>query len=199
MLCSLLILFIVGCEGKEDKKDVQTETPKEEVKYEYSMPNKDEHYKTVKEMENDSDVVIIGTKFYSDYNFKNENPSINMNFYSFSFVNIDKVIKNKKENPLEVNKSIGVLETATFDSKKNTVYSLGGYQLMKENQPYLLFLKSSNISIDYVVTGIYYGKIPLTTKDNEVASFANTTALQTLFTEARDTYKKEAESIRTTK
>jgi hypothetical protein len=140
-----------------------------------SMSSKHEGFSSLEELEQDSEIIIIGKKESSE-NFVDkvsegpEKGTINI-FYTLSDVKVSKVLKNTTDK--EINKSLTVLERGAFDTNvlgKKQYIHVEGYELMKENKKYLLFLRESESDpSQYIIKGVYYGKIPLETNDFEMS------------------------------
>lgn len=142
-------------------------------------------YNTLQELEKDSEVILIGKK---------KNEKYISDVHNLSKLEIENVLKNDKGYPLYLNESIEVLEHGSFDKKKHIIFGVNGYELMKNDERYLLFLRKSKTDEDtYVLIGTYQGKIPLDTnleKDIQFRGDKNEEEnLRKLFQEAKETYK----------
>lgn len=82
---------------------------------------------------------------------------------TFSKVKIENVYKDTSNN-INAGEEITIRENAALDSASNTMYHVAGYQMMKPNESYLLFLtahKKANGDTYYSARGINFGTIPL--------------------------------------
>ncbi|MBB6631086.1 hypothetical protein [Clostridium algidicarnis] len=115
-------------------------------------------------VEDNTDIIVVGKKI------NQEEPTIIYNqegridiSYTLSNFLIEKVISG---NSFTSGTEIIILENAAYNKKENLTYNIAGYELMKTNNDYLLFLKKSETDPYYLITGVNYGKVPLQNEGN---------------------------------
>ena len=115
-------------------------------------------------LEDNTDIIAVGKKT------KQEEPTIIYNqegriyiAYTLSNFLIEKVISG---NSFTSGTEITILENEAYNKKENLTYNIAGYELMKIDKDYLLFLKKSETDPYYLITGINYGKVPLQNESN---------------------------------
>ncbi|MBW7651157.1 membrane lipoprotein lipid attachment site-containing protein [Anoxybacillus sp. ST4] len=186
------ILFLSAC------NNTQSELSNVNTKYVHSESKIIDEYNYLEEMENDSEVILIGTKKNGESYFDKDGDMVT-GFYTISDVEIKKVFKNEKGYTLNKGNIIKVMENGAFDKKANTMYGSAGYQLMKDNKSYLLFLRKSTTHDEYTIKGVYYGKVPLDSNHMEYKGDLNSSKqvnnkqiekLNQLFEEARKKYRE---------
>ncbi|KHF27361.1 hypothetical protein LR68_03849 [Anoxybacillus sp. BCO1] len=142
------------------------------TKYVHSESKIIDQYDYLEEMENDSEVILIGTKKSGESHFDKDGDMVT-GFYTISDVEIKKVFKNEKGYKLDRGNVIKVMENGAFDKETNTMYGSAGYQLMKNDKSYLLFLRKSTTHDEYTIKGVYYGKVPLDSNQIEYDGHLN--------------------------
>lgn len=83
-----------------------------------------------------------------------------------SLQQVEKVNKTSKSK----NKSydiITILENEAYDENTRSIYHINGYKKMKPGKRYLLMLQKTEKNY-YVPTGVNYGKIAISNRDNEI-------------------------------
>ncbi|RCX23648.1 hypothetical protein DFP94_1011250 [Fontibacillus phaseoli] len=103
---------------------------------------KDRVIETILDKDSMGDVISYGTK---------------------SAIKVNKVFKTNNENITE-DSEIVIQENGATEKTEDgiAIYGIEGYQLMNENEEYLLFLDKSLTDPNiYFVKGVYYGKVPL--------------------------------------
>ncbi|WP_029452636.1 hypothetical protein [Clostridium algidicarnis] len=115
-------------------------------------------------VEDNTDIIVVGKKI------NQEEPTIIYNqegridiSYTLSNFLIEKVISG---NSFTSGTEIIILENTAYNKKENLTYNIAGYELMKTNNDYLLFLKKSETDPYYLITGVNYGKVPLQNEGN---------------------------------
>lgn len=117
--------------------------------------------------------------------------------YTWSQIQVTKVHKDTA-GKLAVGDIITILENEAFDAEYNTVYHLGGYNMMVPERSYLLFLTVANLddgSEYYVSSGINCGTVSLE-NDGRSQSYINRSGsaisdfsiYESLWEEAKDKY-----------
>ncbi|WP_052675743.1 hypothetical protein [Paenibacillus sp. IHBB 10380] len=133
----------------------------------------------------------------------NKNPEGEvLNYGTQSAIKLNKVFKSDNQN-IEDGSEITVQENGAIDKTEEgtIIYGLEGYQLMNENEEYLLFLDKSLTDPNiYFVKGVYYGKVPLEDTNKQQILYPNNTTsqyqgestekLEKIFTDALNKYGK---------
>ena len=186
------ILVLSAC------NDIESRSSNVHTKHVHSESKIIDEYDYLGEMENDSEVILIGTKKRGESHFDKDDDMVT-GFYTISDVEIKKVFKNEKGYELDKGNVIKVIENGAFDKETNTLYGSAGYQLMKDNKSYLLFLRKSTTHDEYTIKGVYYGKVPLASNQIEYDGHLNSSKqannkqiekLNRIFEEARKKYKE---------
>lgn len=160
------ILVLSAC------NDIESRSSNVHTKHVHSESKIIDEYDYLEEMENDSEVILIGTKKRGESHFDKDGDMVT-GFYTISDVEIKKVFKNEKGYGLDKGNVIKVIENGAFDKETNTLYGSAGYQLMKDNKSYLLFLRKSTTHDEYTIKGVYYGKGPLASNQIEYDGHLN--------------------------
>lgn len=192
VLLFFTILFLSAC------NHTTSELSNAHTKYVHSESKIIDQYDYLEEMENDSEVILIGTKKSGESHFDKDGDMVT-GFYTISDVEIKKVFKNEKGYKLDRGNVIKVMENGAFDKETNTMYGSAGYQLMKNDKSYLLFLRKSTTHDEYTIKGVYYGKVPLDSNQIEYDGHLNSSEqannkqiekLNQMFEKARKKYKE---------
>ncbi|AST07779.1 hypothetical protein AF2641_13270 [Anoxybacillus flavithermus] len=192
VLLFFTILFLVSCNNTTSERN------NAHTKYVHSESKIIDQYDDLEEMENDSEVILIGMKKSGESHFDQDGDMVT-GFYTISNVEIKKVFKNEKGYKLGKGNVIKVMENGAFDKETNTMYGSAGYQLMKNDKSYLLFLRKSTTHDEYTIKGVYYGKVPLDSNQIEYDGHLNSSKqanhkqiekLNRIFEEARKKYKE---------
>jgi hypothetical protein len=116
-------------------------------------------FATLEEMEKIADEIVIAEKVAQ------EEPTILYGAegrisvaYTLSHFQVKKTIATKN---LHEGDSFTMLENEAYDKKQDVTYHIAGYNLIEENQEYLLFLRQSETDPYYIVAGVNYGKVHL--------------------------------------
>lgn len=153
----LVTLFFTACKSK--------------VKH-YGIEAKGPSYSNLQEMEEASKIIVRVTR--EEY----EKPVITyyegrmVSGYTFSKVKIEEKFKDTT-NSLKVGDSIRILENEVFSEKENAIYHIGGYNMMKEGEEYILFLNRDfyyDKEAYYVAKGTSSGTVPVE-KDNRATVY----------------------------
>lgn len=121
-------------------------------------------YNTVDKMEAASDLIIVATKISEVDPYVEKNEGGIVIGYTLSDFKVKESIKTDEFT--ENGSVITVLENEFIDKENNTIYHIGGYQKMKENNEYLLFLKKSEDEDYYFPLANNLGTIPISMKEN---------------------------------
>jgi hypothetical protein len=123
-------------------------------------------YSDVSELEKDSELIIKGKKLIETPHITRDGEMVS-GFYSISDVEVKKVFKNANNEKVSKDITIKVLENGAYDEKTNTIFGSAGYQLMKKNKNYVLFLKKDPATGQYFVKGAVFGKVAIDSQDIE--------------------------------
>ncbi|WPK13907.1 hypothetical protein R6U77_09750 [Lysinibacillus louembei] len=126
-------------------------------------------------IENKAEMIVIGKKVVQ------ENPTVIYNqedridvAYTLSNFLVQKVISGDE---VQSGMEITILENEAYNKREDITYHIAGYELMKEDNEYLLFLRKSTTDPYYIIIGNNYGKVPLqneTSALREAVQKANT-------------------------
>lgn len=148
-------------------------------------------------MDSQTDIVVKGIKIgVEEVIMKKDVDGLAIDYRTLSNFELSDVFKNNTDQKLSSGETIIVQENAAVDSSR--VYSTLGYQLMNENEEYLLFLRESLTDPGvYIIRGVVYGKVPTTnmgmlSKDATNAQFQGDEdtreQLEVIFEVAREAY-----------
>lgn len=120
-------------------------------------------YNHVNEMSKASPLIVIGVKGSEKTDIVYDSSGIVDRFDTISNFKIKKVIKNETGNVIDNSSTISLLENAAYDEKTKELLSVEGYQLMKKNKRYLLYLEPNKSTGgpyvgSYNIMGVLYGK-----------------------------------------
>lgn len=120
---------------------------------------------SLKELETNSEIVVIATKLNSEKNkiIESQDGRID-DGYTLSQVKIKQVLENSTGS--DIPETINIYENEFHDSENKITYHTNAYEKMEVNNEYLLFLRKSETDPFYLITGINAGKIPLSEEDN---------------------------------
>lgn len=107
-----------------------------------------------------TDLIVKGKKVKEDkVILTKDGQGLATDYRTISVFQVDKVFKNELNLNLSEGEAITVQENAALDG--DVVFSTMGYQLMNNDEEYLLFL-TPNLTESgvYNIKGVYYGKIP---------------------------------------
>ena len=114
-------------------------------------------YETLDEMIEDVDYIVRGTKKGSLFS-KGEESNTYILASKFS---ISSVIWDNTGN--DISSSIKVNEGIIYNSENSIYTHMGGYERMKMDNEYILFLKKAGK--DYYIAGTVYGKVPVSSEE----------------------------------
>lgn len=119
------------------------------------------------DLENKSSIIVKATKSkeHSPVVKKDSEGNIFLT-YTMSDLKITQVYKNSKDNPISIDKNIEVYENEAYDSDENITYHVEGYQKMKQDEEYLLFLEETPEGY-YVPVSVIYGKVSIANNEIE--------------------------------
>jgi hypothetical protein len=160
---------------------------------------KHESFSNLQELEKNADIILsatkVGAKNIVEKETEGSNKGIIHLFYTLADMKIHKIYKNNTNSELDKNKIIKVLERGAIDKNvlgKQQYIHVEGYELMKQNKKYLLFLRESlSDPGEYIIKGVYYGKIPLDTNELEMTEDGKAKELYSkIVEEAKKKYKE---------
>lgn len=146
-----------------------------------------------KELDDRAEIIVKGTKTKVLNNVINKDAEgMVIDYHTDSEVQIDQVYKGESSGISE-NKQLLVRENGAVDQVGETTvfYGVEGYQLMNEDEEYLLFLSPSLTDANvYFIEGVYYGKVPVDA-DQNLGKSATSSNLSTLEYRDEDSAKPE--------
>lgn len=149
-LSFILSLLLAGCNQKNNNASMQHE--------DIFIDAKIDSYQTIDQLENASDLIVIGTKTkeLESNVIYDENEGYQI-AYTYSSFKIDETIKN---NVNESNNEIKIFENQAYDKKTNKTFHVAGYTNMIEGNKYILYLSLSDDNY-YIPLAVTFGKVPL--------------------------------------
>ncbi|MBR0147490.1 MAG: hypothetical protein IJM25_12630 [Eubacterium sp.] len=130
------------------------------------IDGKTDGYDSLSELEQDADVILRGIRLDQE-----KARWYGTSGYTLSGVEITGIYKDTTEE-LSEGRIITVLENEVYDETSNTVYHIGGYNMMVAGKEYLLFLKK-DIMTDgteyYVSCGVNYGTVSVTDDGRDIS------------------------------
>ncbi len=156
---------------ESDQKTVaQQKTVSKEHKVTPKVVNfeaKADGFNSFEELEAASAIVVKGTKV-KELSTEVDKSSVDDSIiggYTVTDFKVTEVIKNRDSNSkIVVGESISVGELA-FENK-DSIYTVNGYEAMKDGDDYLLFLEEEQGL--FAPKGVVFGKVPLETEDLEI-------------------------------
>lgn len=158
---------------------------------EVSISGKYIGFDSFQQMEEESDLIVIGKKITTKENIVElDSTNAYTDAYSLADFKIKKVIKNKTDKDLTKKDNITVMEYAAHDTDaygKERFFHLEDYNPMKDNKHYVLYLRESRTDLGvYLIRGAVFGKVPLdTTEEIENKEVKN------IVQQAKEKYKNE--------
>lgn len=158
-------------------------------------------YRDFNELDNTAELILKGTKAKVINTFIDKNEfDETIDYHTQSAIKINQIFKSDNQDIVE-GSEVTVQENGAIETTEDGtfIYGIEGYQLMNENEEYLLFLDKSLTDPNvYFVKGVYYGKIPLSEpKVNKILEQSEEESSQDLeiygeYPEALNTIFKEA-------
>ncbi|WDV47736.1 hypothetical protein PV797_08615 [Clostridiaceae bacterium M8S5] len=190
----LVILFSIVCffQNPFEKNDKS----KAEI---VSFEGKTDGADSLKELEQKVPIIIRGVKI-DEVDVERDYSKIDGMFlggHTKSSFKITDVYKNKLNNPkIKVDNNILIYEHAMYDNKTNKIYTINGYENMRKNNEYLLFLTKEEDGI-FAPFGVTFGKVSLdkegeNSNDMSLRSLENGVEdyVKEIIDEAREKYLK---------
>ncbi|MFM9279645.1 hypothetical protein [Paenibacillus jiagnxiensis] len=195
LVLSLIVISTTGIGDGEKasavSKDVKKTTPAYVVSQGHGIT-----YENFGELDMDTELVVKGKKLNEEkVLLTKDEQGLATDNRTLSGFWVEKVLKNEGDLNVKEGETITVQENAALDG--NIVISSLGYQLMNNDEEYLLFLRPNlTESGVYNIRGVYYGKVP-TQEVQGLTSQADLqfkgdqeeqAKLQTIFQDALDKY-----------
>lgn len=121
-------------------------------------------YHDFNELDNTAELILKGTKAKVINTFIDKNEfGETIDYHTQSAIKINQIFKSDNPDIVE-GSEVTVQENGAFETTEDgtLIYGIEGYQLMNEDEEYLLFLDKSLTDPNvYFIKGVYYGKIPL--------------------------------------
>ncbi|MBQ6446227.1 MAG: hypothetical protein IJJ10_02030 [Bacillus sp. (in: Bacteria)] len=140
-----------------------------------NFEGKTDFYSSLEELENASDIIIKGEKkSETETNvIRSEIDGEVAGGYTLSNFEITKVYKNSlNDKEIKEQNTVKISEVSFYDEETHSAYTINGYQNMKKNNEYLLFLSKEEDG-NFITKAVTFGKIPLNTNDLEISSDEN--------------------------
>ena len=133
-------------------------------------------YESLHDIEQDADVILRAVRLDQEEPVWDGDGG-----YTLSQVRISKIYKDKTGR-LSPDEDITILENEVFDAASNTVYHIGGYNMMVFGNEYILFLKKDQMPDGkeyYVACGVNYGTVSTTGVGHDIMlTYPNGTPVQ---------------------
>lgn len=120
-------------------------------------------YDTVEEMIEASDIIIRAVRLPNAETRLEVIDGQVLSALTLSRVEITEVLSDPAD-ALRPGDVIHIVEQAAYDEDGNTLYTLGGYELMEESREYILFLSDANMgstTVYYQAAGLNCGTVSL--------------------------------------
>ena len=130
------------------------------------IEGKTDGYDSLSELEQDADVILRGIRLDQE-----KARWYGTSGYTLSGVEITGIYKDTTEE-LSEGSIITVLENEVYDETSNTVYHIGGYNMMVAGKEYLLFLRKDVMTDGteyYVSCGVNYGTVSVTDDGRDIS------------------------------
>lgn len=111
-------------------------------------------------MDREAELIVKAVKQGAETVLKKNDVGHYEDFYTLSDLKVEKVYEDRSGEGIKEGASIKVSENAAYDEEENLMMTIANYQLMKDKEEYLLFLKKGAPG-EFTVSGVYQGKIPL--------------------------------------
>lgn len=118
---------------------------------------KTKHYETLEELEKDAEEIVIAKKIFQDDASIVRNGKFISHIHTLSKFVVTETFKGK----LNIKDEFSILESEGFDKTSKINFHIAGYEMMKNDSEYLLFLRKSESVDSYLILAINYGKTPL--------------------------------------
>lgn len=156
VLALIILLSLFGCNNNE-KNTANSKEPENVF-----VSAKTDLYESIEELENASDLIVIGTKVKElESNVVYDENEVYQIAYTYSSFQIDEIVSNKVK---ESNKEITIFENQAYDKKYNQILHIEGYTNMLEGNKYILYLELAEEGY-YIPLALTAGKVPLTNSE----------------------------------
>jgi len=154
-------------EGNSQTEKVASIVKSEKTTKVMNSHGKTDDFENIEELENSTPIIVRGVKtqvLNTDFDTSKVTGEI-VSGYTESEFKILEVIKNEENNEkIKVDSNISVGEMA-FENE-GTIYTINGYQEMKDDKEYLLYLVEQDGL--FAPRGVVFGKIPLDSQELEI-------------------------------
>ena len=156
-ICAAVMFLCIGC-GNEGTAKIMH----------YGVEAKTVHFEQLEEMEEHSELIIKGERLDDEEALITTVNGKMVSGFTFSKVKITEIYGDKT-GEYKVGDEITVLENEVYDEANNTVYHIGGYNMMVAGDEYLLFLHYAQTDeMEYFVSsGVNCGTISLETDERQ--------------------------------
>lgn len=155
-LALIILLSLSRCNNNE-KNTANSKEPEDVF-----VSAKTDLYESIEELENASDLIVIGTKVKElESNVVYDENEVYQIAYTYSSFQIDEIVSNKVK---ESNKEITIFENQAYDKKYNQILHIAGYTNMLEGNKYILYLELADEGY-YIPLALTAGKVLLTNSE----------------------------------
>lgn len=175
MIIGVVCISIVGWFSFGNKKEITNGMEERLFGRNLIVDAKTDVMPDLASIENKAEMIVIGKKVVQEDPtvIYNQEDRINVAYTLSNFL-VQKVISGDE---VQGGMEITILENEAYNKREDITYHIAGYELMKEDNEYLLFLRKSTTDPYYIIIGNNYGKVPLqneTSALREAVQKANT-------------------------
>ncbi|WP_107840939.1 hypothetical protein [Metasolibacillus meyeri] len=175
VLCIFLVVWFIFDHKKEQSAQLNNGMEERLFDRHLIVEAKTDVTPDLASVEEKADMIVIGKKIVQEDStvIYNEEGRIDI-AYTLSDFLIEKVISGDEVHD---GMEITILENEAYNKREDITYHIAGYELMLEDNEYLLFLRKSMTDPYYIIIGNSYGKVPLqneTSALREAVQKANT-------------------------
>lgn len=175
MIIGVVCISIVGWFSFGNKKEITNGMEERLFGRNLIVDAKTDVMPDLASIENKAEMIVIGKKVVQEDPtvIYNQEDRINVAYTLSNFL-VQKVIS---DDEVQGGMEITILENEAYNKREDITYHIAGYELMKEDNEYLLFLRKSTTDPYYIIIGNNYGKVPLqneTSALREAVQKANT-------------------------
>lgn len=175
MIIGVVCISIVGWFSFGNKKEITNGMEERLFGRNLIVDAKTDVMPDLASIENKAEMIVIGKKVVHEDPtvIYNQEDRINVAYTLSNFL-VQKVISGDE---VQGGMEITILENEAYNKREDITYHIAGYELMKEDNEYLLFLRKSTTDPYYIIIGNNYGKVPLqneTSALREAVQKANT-------------------------
>lgn len=156
-----ILIIVVSCKNHNDNNknnDIQNLYENNKFGNSLIVDAKIKEYINLEDLEKDSELIVIAKKISQEKPtiFRNDGKHISHVHTKSNFV----VLKSFK-GLLNINDNFSILESEAYDETTKTNIHVASYEMMKENNEYILFLRKSETVDSYLILAINFGKTPV--------------------------------------